>query len=161
VEFSTDIIATSDIEFTLDVTEITSNSANITVTPSNSDYYFWTYISEMDYALYDDYAVMVNMISNITAEVANGASITDIIHSGASSQRPKSLWSGTQYHIIAWGIVAPALDILMYAEPASKVFLQGLVAGASNIVTTAIVGTILCIAYSAAKPKKGSLKEEQ
>ena len=64
-------------------------------------------------------------------------------------------------HIIAWGIVAPALDILMYAEPASKVFLQGLVAGASNIVTTAIVGTILCIAYSAAKPKKGSLKEEQ
>ena len=64
-------------------------------------------------------------------------------------------------HIIAWGIVAPALDILMYAEPASKVFLQGLVAGASNIVTTAIVGTILCIAYAAAKPKKGSLKEEQ
>ena len=64
-------------------------------------------------------------------------------------------------HIIAWGIVAPALDILMYAEPASKVFLQGLVAGSSNIVTTAIVGTILCIAYSAAKPKKGSLKEEQ
>ena len=64
-------------------------------------------------------------------------------------------------HIIAWGIVAPALDILMYAEPASKVFLQGLVAGASNIVTTALVGTILCIAYSAAKPKKGSLKEEQ
>lgn len=64
-------------------------------------------------------------------------------------------------HIIAWGIVAPALDILMYAEPASKVFLQGLVAGASNIVTTAIIGTILCIAYSAAKPKKGSLKEEQ
>jgi energy-coupling factor transport system substrate-specific component len=64
-------------------------------------------------------------------------------------------------HIIAWGIVAPALDILMYAEPASKVLLQGLVAGASNIVTTAIVGTILCIAYAAAKPKKGSLKEEQ
>ena len=63
-------------------------------------------------------------------------------------------------HIIAWGIVAPALDILMYAEPASKVFLQGLVAGASNIVTTAIVGTILCIAYAAAQPKKGTLKEE-
>ena len=63
-------------------------------------------------------------------------------------------------HIIAWGIVAPALDIIIYAEPASKVFLQGLVAGVGNIVTTAIVGTILCIAYSAARPKKGSLKEE-
>ena len=64
-------------------------------------------------------------------------------------------------HIIAWGIVAPALDIIIYAEPASKVFLQGLVAGVSNIVTTAVVGTILCIAYAAAKPKKGSLKEEE
>lgn len=63
-------------------------------------------------------------------------------------------------HIIAWGIAAPALDIIIYAEPASKVFLQGLVAGAGNIVTTAIVGTILCIAYAAAKPKSGSLKEE-
>ena len=63
-------------------------------------------------------------------------------------------------HIIAWGIAAPALDILIYAEPASKVFLQRLVAGVGNIVTTAIVGTILCIAYSAARPKKGSLKEE-
>ena len=64
-------------------------------------------------------------------------------------------------HIIAWGIVAPALDIMIYAEPASKVFLQGMVAGAANIVTTAIVGTILCVAYAAAKPKKGSLKEEK
>ena len=63
-------------------------------------------------------------------------------------------------HIIAWGIAAPALDILIYAEPASKVFLQGIVAGVSNIVTTAIVGTILCVAYAAARPKKGSLKEE-
>ena len=64
-------------------------------------------------------------------------------------------------HIIAWGIVAPALDIIIYAEPASKVFLQGLVAGVGNIVTTAIVGTILCLAYAKARPKKGSLKEEK
>ena len=64
-------------------------------------------------------------------------------------------------HIISWGIVAPALDIIIYAEPASKVFVQGIVAGAGNIVTTAIVGTILCIAYAAEKKKKGSLKEEQ
>ena len=64
-------------------------------------------------------------------------------------------------HILAWGVVAPALDIIIYAEPASKVFLQGLVAGAGNIVTTAIVGTILCVAYSAARPKSGSLKEEK
>ena len=64
-------------------------------------------------------------------------------------------------HIIAWGLVAPVLDILFYAEPANKVFIQGLVGGISNIVTTAIVGTLLCIAYAAAKPRQGSLKEEE
>ena len=63
-------------------------------------------------------------------------------------------------HIIAWGIVAPALDIIIYAEPAAKVFVQGLVAGGSNIVTTAIVGTLLLGAYAAAKPKQGSLSKE-
>ena len=64
-------------------------------------------------------------------------------------------------HLIAWGLIAPVLDILMYAEPANKVFVQGLVGGASNIVTTAIVGTLLCIAYANARPKKGSLKAEK
>ena len=63
-------------------------------------------------------------------------------------------------HIIAWGLVAPVLDILMYAEPANKVFLQGLVGGIANIVTTAIIGTILCYAYAASRPKKGSLSKE-
>ena len=56
--------------------------------------------------------------------------------------------------------MAPVLDILIYSEPANKVFLQGLVGGLANIVTTAIVGTLLCVAYAAAKPKAGSLKKE-
>ena len=64
-------------------------------------------------------------------------------------------------HIVAWGVIAPVLDIVMYAEPANKVFLQGLVGGISNIVTTAIVGTLLCVAYAAARPKQGSLEEEK
>ena len=64
-------------------------------------------------------------------------------------------------HLICWVVVAPVLDIVMYAEPANKVFLQGLVGGAVNIVTTAVVGTLLCLAYAATKPKKGSLKEEK
>ncbi len=63
-------------------------------------------------------------------------------------------------HIIAWGLVAPLGDILIYSEPANKVFLQGLVGGLANIVTTAVVGTLLCAAYHAAKPKAGSLKKE-
>lgn len=63
-------------------------------------------------------------------------------------------------NIVAWGIVAPVLDIVIYAEPANKVFTQGLVAGGANIVTTAIVGTLLCFAYSKARPAQGSLKKE-
>lgn len=63
-------------------------------------------------------------------------------------------------HIICWGLVAPVLDILIYQEPVEKLFAQGLVSGISNAVTTAIIGTLLCIAYAKAKPKAGSLKKE-
>ncbi len=63
-------------------------------------------------------------------------------------------------HLLSWVVIAPVLDIVMYAEPANKVFLQGLVSAGINIVATAIVGTLLCVAYAAAIPKKGSLKEE-
>ena len=63
-------------------------------------------------------------------------------------------------HFAAWVVVAPVLDILMYSEPANKVFVQGLVSCAANAITTGIVGTILCYAYVAARPKKGSLQKE-
>ncbi len=64
-------------------------------------------------------------------------------------------------HLVGWGALAPVLDIVIYAEPANKVFIQGLVSAGINIITTAVVGTLLCVAYSAAIPKKGSLKEEE
>ena len=64
-------------------------------------------------------------------------------------------------HVVCWGGIAPALDVLIYHEPTEKLVAQGLMAGVANIVTTAIIGTLLCIAYAAARPKKGSLKEEQ
>ena len=64
-------------------------------------------------------------------------------------------------HIICWGLVAPVLDIVIYAEPIEKLFAQGLFSAVSNSITTAIVGTLFCLAYAAAKPKKGSLKEEE
>ena len=63
-------------------------------------------------------------------------------------------------HIFSWGVVAPVLDIVIYQEPMEKLFAQGLFAGISNAVTTAIVGTLLCLAYAAAKPKAGSLKKD-
>lgn len=64
-------------------------------------------------------------------------------------------------HVLAWGVIAPILDIVMYAEPANKVFIQGLVSAGVNIITTAVVGTLLLFAYSKAIPKSGSLKTEE
>ena len=63
-------------------------------------------------------------------------------------------------HLLAWVVIAPVLDIVIYAEPANKVFIQGLTSAAINAIATAVVGTLLCLAYSKAIPKKGSLKEE-
>lgn len=61
---------------------------------------------------------------------------------------------------VAWFVVAPVLDILIYAEPANKVFTQGLAAGAMNMVTVAILGTLIAIAYSKTRTKRGSLTRE-
>ncbi|MBQ2984854.1 MAG: ECF transporter S component, partial [Clostridia bacterium] len=63
-------------------------------------------------------------------------------------------------HAGAWIVIAPILDILIYQEPANKVFIQGGVSALSNIITTAIVGTLLCFAWAKAVPDKGSLKKE-
>lgn len=63
-------------------------------------------------------------------------------------------------HLVAWLAVAPGLDILIYAEPVEKIFLQGLIAAISNAVTTGIIGTVLLVAYSKTRVKKGSLSKE-
>ena len=63
-------------------------------------------------------------------------------------------------NLVIWGLVAPTLDILIYSEPANKVYLQGVVAGISNSVSVAILGTILIKAYAATRVKKGSLTKE-
>ena len=60
-------------------------------------------------------------------------------------------------HAIAWGLIAPGGDILIYAEPANKVFTQGLIAGATNFVITAVVGSLLLLGYSKTRVKSGSL----
>ena len=61
---------------------------------------------------------------------------------------------------IGWFLIAPLLDILIYAEPANKVFTQGIVAGLGNIVTVGVLGTFLLAAYAKTRTKKGSLSYE-
>lgn len=64
-------------------------------------------------------------------------------------------------NIIAWFIVAPSLDILIYAEPANKVYLQGVIGGISNMITVGVLGSILIKNYSKTRISRGSLKKEQ
>ena len=63
-------------------------------------------------------------------------------------------------HLICWMLVAPVLDVYMMGEPWDKLIAQGLMAGLGNAVTTAIVGSLLCVAYAATRTKAGSLTKE-
>ena len=63
-------------------------------------------------------------------------------------------------NIVVWGLIAPSLDILIYSEPASKVFTQGVFATVSNIVAVGIIGTLLMKAYASTRTKKGSLSKD-
>lgn len=61
---------------------------------------------------------------------------------------------------VAWIVVAPVLDIVIYAEPANKVFAQGAVAFVANIIIIAILGTLLLSAYSKIIGQSSNLKAE-
>ena len=64
-------------------------------------------------------------------------------------------------NVISWVIVAPILDIVVYAEPANLVFTQGIVAAISNAISAGVIGTILLALYSKTRSKKGSLSKDQ
>lgn len=62
---------------------------------------------------------------------------------------------------VAWILLAPVLDILVYAEPKDKVFVQGIYAFLGNFIIIGALGTILLIAYSkVAGRSKGLSKED-
>ena len=63
-------------------------------------------------------------------------------------------------NVIAWIVIAPSLDVLIYAEPVAKVFSQGVFAAIANSLTAVIVGALLVAAYSKTIAKKGSLDKE-
>lgn len=63
-------------------------------------------------------------------------------------------------NVISWVIVAPVLDIVIYAEPVNLVFTQGAVAALTNAISAGVIGTILLVIYSKTRSKKGSLSKE-
>ena len=64
-------------------------------------------------------------------------------------------------NVVAWFIIAPTLDIVIYMEPANKVYIQGAIGGVSNMITVGILGTLLLSTYSKSKIKTGSLRVEE
>ena len=61
---------------------------------------------------------------------------------------------------LAWILCAPVLDILVYAEPANKVFIQGIFAFLGNIIIIGVLGSLLLAAYSKMAGKSSSLSKE-
>ena len=61
---------------------------------------------------------------------------------------------------VAWIVVAPVLDILVYAEPVNKVFVQAFFAFLGNVIITAILGTLIAVGYSKIGAKSSSLSKE-
>ncbi len=63
-------------------------------------------------------------------------------------------------NVIAWIVVAPVLDIVIYGEPANLVFTQGAVAALSNAVSMGVIGTLLLLLYAKIRPGQGTLTKE-
>ncbi|MCR4756077.1 MAG: ECF-type riboflavin transporter substrate-binding protein [Lachnospiraceae bacterium] len=57
-------------------------------------------------------------------------------------------------NLISWVVLAPLLDVLLYGQLFEYVFKQGVISAGVNIITTAVLGSLLCIAYSSAVSSK-------
>jgi energy-coupling factor transport system substrate-specific component len=84
------------------------------------------------------------------------------IEAGGFGLKQCFIFNGIQIaaNAVVWGYIAPTLDILIYQEPAEKVFLQGAVAGALNIAIVLVLGSLLAFGYTKLRIKPGSLKAE-
>ncbi len=63
-------------------------------------------------------------------------------------------------HAVAWVVVAPVLDIVIYAEPVNLVFTQGAIAFAMDAIVGIVIGGLLLSAYAKSRTGKGSLKKD-
>ena len=84
------------------------------------------------------------------------------VEDGILSKKDLIVYNVTQViaNIVAWIVVAPVLDIVIYSEPVELVFAQGAVAGIGNAVSAGVIGSLLLFLYSKTRAKKGSLTKE-
>ena len=63
-------------------------------------------------------------------------------------------------NVVAWIVVAPLLDVLIYKEPFNKVLIQGVFACLGNVIVVGILGTLIAVGYSKIGAKSSSLTKE-
>lgn len=61
---------------------------------------------------------------------------------------------------VAWIVVAPVLDVLIYQEPLNKVIAQGIGACVGNAIVVGILGTLIAAGYTKIGAKSSSLSRE-
>lgn len=62
-------------------------------------------------------------------------------------------------NMVAWLLVAPVLDIVLYSEPATTSFLQGITACILDAIVSIVIGALLLKAYASTKTGEGSLSK--
>ena len=60
---------------------------------------------------------------------------------------------------VAWLLIAPILDVVLYKEPVNLVFTQGAIAFVMDLLCAAIIGGLLLKAYASTRTGKGTLSK--
>ncbi|MBQ0044461.1 MAG: BACON domain-containing protein [Bacteroidales bacterium] len=105
--FDTHVESTGSLSFTSTVTDVKSNSAHITIVPSDPKAtYYWTYVSDTDHSKYTTSQIVELLITSMKESAAYGYTIADFLSTGTQSELAEDLSMGTQYFLIAWGMDA-------------------------------------------------------
>ena len=97
------------------------------------------------------YGIIIGLFAKKYAIKAGGFDMKAMIHFNVTQVIANA---------VAWILVAPVLDILIYAEPVNLVFTQGVFACIGNVVVAAVLGTALAFAYSKLAGSSSSLTKE-
>lgn len=105
-EFTTASTTDTDLTFDDMISNVTQNSARITITPSNDvDTYYWTYASQTDMATLSLEEIMDHMTKNIVeAASIYGVPLSSFLSKGKETSDIEGLSMGTSYTIVAWGL---------------------------------------------------------
>lgn len=92
----------SDLTFTIDVTDLKATSATVTVTPSNNTegYFFDVQPKDLIDESFSDDASLIAALDEVYAK--NGG-IAGMLSHGEDSYKPTGLTAGTSYYVLAFG----------------------------------------------------------